>query len=522
MQPNQSTEFGTLRSIFWPVYRQQVKLIIPMMLMLFFTCFNYSILRTLKDVVVVTAASSGGEVIPFIKVWAMLPMAVLSAFIFTRLVSRFSQEKVYYIMVSGFLIFFALFGFVIYPLSDSLQMNSFANFLETLLPAGSRGLIAMLRNWSLTLFYVMCELWGSMVMTVLFWGFANEITKVQDARRFYSLFAVVSNSSTIIAGLSGRYFSKVSYNPYLPFGNDAWEQTIMMVISFVILAGVGVMVTFWWLNKKVLNKPQYADLHANRKAPAIKKKQSMRESFRYLLSSKYLIYIAVIVVSYNLVINIVEVVWKDQLKELYPNKDDYFSYLSSVMVVLGIFSASTAFFVGKIISRVGWTKTALITPTLMLVTSVGFFGFMFICRLSGDASMHILGFTPLAIAVFFGSMQNCLSKTAKYSVFDATKEMAFIPLDHDAKLKGKAAIDGVGSRVGKSGGSFIHQGMLMVFASLSASAPYVCLILFGVIFVWISSAKLLGVEFSMKARDTSDIPDGVADAPAATLVKAEA
>ena len=34
----------------------------------------------------------------------------------------------------------------------------------------------------------------------------------------------------------------------------------------------------------------------------------------------------------------------------------------------------------------------------------------------------VLGTTPLALVVFFGGAQNCLSKAAKYSVFDTTKE----------------------------------------------------------------------------------------------------
>ena len=89
----------------------------------------------------------------------------------------------------------------------------------------------------------------------------------------------------------------------------------------------------------------------------------------------------------------------------------------------------------------------------MLITSAGFFGFMFFKDNMSDAVVALTGTTPLAIAVFFGSAQNCLSKAAKYSFFDTTKEMAFIPLGHESKLKGKAAIDGVGSRIGKSGGS---------------------------------------------------------------------
>ena len=109
--------------------------------------------------------------------------------------------------------------------------------------------------------------------------------------------------------------------------------------------------------------------------------------------------------------------------------------------------------------------------------------------------------TPLAIAVFFGASQVCMSKACKYSVFDSTKEMAFIPLGHECKLKGKMAIDGVGSRLGKSGGSLIHQGLLMIFATVSASGPYVALVVIGVIVVWIIATRSLGKQFTALIGD---------------------
>lgn len=55
-----------------------------------------------------------------------------------------------------------------------------AEFCEKLLEsAGPRfaGPIAILRNWSYCLFYVMAELWGSVVVSVLFWGFANQVRR---------------------------------------------------------------------------------------------------------------------------------------------------------------------------------------------------------------------------------------------------------------------------------------------------------------------------------------------------------
>src|SRR6185295_16803334 len=106
----------------------------------------------------------------------------------------------------------------------------------------------------------------------------------------------------------------------------------------------------------------------------------------------------------------------------------------------------------------------------------------------------------VALAVFLGTTQNCFSKAAKYSVFDTTKEMAFIPLEPEHKLKGKAAIDGIGSRLGKSGSSCIHQGLYIIFCSLSASAPYVALVLLVVIGLWMAAVFSLGRQFEAKKQ----------------------
>jgi AAA family ATP:ADP antiporter len=239
----------------------------------------------------------------------------------------------------------------------------------------------------------------------------------------------------------------------------------------------------------------------------------MRESFSYLSNSKYLICIAVLVLCYNLVINLIEIVWKDQLRQLHPSTVEYSRYMNYVSSTVGIIATLTSLFMSQLISRFGWTRTALITPVCMLLTSVGFFGFMLFRNDLSEPVMMLTGTTPLAIAVFFGAAQVCISKAGKYSVFDSTKEMTFIPLDHECKLKGKAAIDGVGSRLGKSGGSMIHQGLLMIFGSVSMSAPYVAVILMLVITGWMIAARSLGKQFASKigANERAEIGEEAGD-----------
>lgn len=344
-------------------------------------------------------------------------------------------------------------------------------------------------------------------MQVLFWGFANEITKLHEARRFYSVFSIGSNLAAFMAGAvtvifladGGDFMSAIFGGPpssNVEMSESVWESSFNMLISVIIVSGIATMGIFWWMNKYVLNDPAFETLHQAGRPLKIKKKQSLRESFSYLSQSKYLICIAIIVIGYNLVINLVEIIWKDQLRQLYPAKGDYLRYISYLLCIQGLVSVATAICMAWIIKRFGWTWTALITPVIMTITSAGFFSFLFLKDQLAGFALALTGMSPLAIAVFFGSAQNCLSKAAKYSVFDATKEMAYIPLSHDSKLKGKAAIDGVGSRLGKSGGSLIHTGLLMVFETLTKSSPYIAGILGTMIFFWIGATKSLGKQFN--------------------------
>lgn len=507
MSSTVDSQFGTLRSFFWPIYRYELKKIVPMIFILFFICFNYSIVRNVKDALVVTA--SGAKVIPFIKVWVMLPSAVLLTLLYTQLCNRFSQERVFYIIVSLFLAGFALFAYVLYPNRADLAPQ-IPDSVLTSLPEGMGGLIDMVRNWPLTMFYVMSELWGSMVLSVLFWGFANEVTKLQEARRFYAVFPMWLNLATITASQVSNWVSR-SHTATSVSSSAAWDATLSTLVVLLLISGIGSMAAFWWTNRYILTGHEYDDLHHSAvEVKTIekkkKKKMSFRESFSYLSNSKYLLCIATIVVAYNLVINLVEVVWKDQLRNLYPNPADYNTYMNHMLTATGVLATLMALMMAKILDRFGWTATALITPIVMFVTCIGFFFFLFFNASFGDAFFAFAGFSPLALAVLFGAFQNATSKAAKYSVFDATKEMAYIPLPHEFKLKGKAAIDGIGSRFGKSGGSLIHQSLLMIFITVNACAPYVAAILLAAIVFWIFAVRSLGVQFNEISQEKVVLP----------------
>lgn len=490
------SEFGRWRRYLWPVHHYELMKLIPMLIIFFLISFDYNVIRTMKDTLVVTAKDSGAEVIPFIKVWAMFPTSILMTYMFTRLSNRFSRETVIFTMFSFFLLFFFVFTFILYPARDFLHPNASADTLQKILPSGFKGLIAMYRNWTFTAFYVMSELWGNIVLFVLFWGFANQVTRLSEAKRFYGLFGIGANLSGIVAGQVSVWLYREQLDASLPFGTSGWEQSLIMLMVLVLAAGVITLGLFYWMNKRILSNPLYYDPKEAKKENAVKGKLSMRESFSYLIRSKYMISLAFIVIAYNLVINLTEVVWKHEVHELYPNPGEYNRYMNQVTTLIGIFATLSALLIsGNSIRKFGWTFTAMLTPAILLITSIGFFGCFLAKESFGDVMISVAGISPLALAVFFGSSQNVLCRAAKYSVFDATKEMAFVPLSPESKLKGKAAIDGVGARLGKSGGSVIHQSLLLTLSSFTASAPYVAGFLLTVIAIWMVSVRLLGRQF---------------------------
>jgi AAA family ATP:ADP antiporter len=503
MQTEQTKPFGKIRNFFWPIYNHELKKLIPMLLLFFLISFIYNVLRCMKVTLVVTQAGSGAEIIPFLKFYAVLPGAVFITYICTLLFNRLKREQVFYAMLGLFLGFFTLFLLVLYPNREALELTSLSDYLQTKLPHGLAGLIAVIRHWPLSLFYVLSELWSAVVLSMLFWGFANEVTTMDEAKRFYAIFAIGANISGVFSGQSAQILAFKDYNPNFPFGTTAWEQSLSLQLGIVLLLGCAIVVLFRWVNRCIISHDalRRPDIKPDDCKPKVK--ISLTESFAYIAKSRYMLYITILVVAYNIVFNLSDVLWNAQIQERYPNPSDFNSYMNNIASITGTFATLSGLFLsGNVIRRYGWTVTAVITPVLWLVTSIGFFGCLFIQYSSTftDLVFAILHTPTTALVLFMGSAQICLGRAAKYTVFDETKEIAFIPLSKESQRKGKAVIDGIASRFGKSGGSVMIQMLLLFCGSLAMTIPYIAGIFAIVIAGWIYAVRNLGRMVNQRAE----------------------
>jgi AAA family ATP:ADP antiporter len=114
--------------------------------------------------------------------------------------------------------------------------------------------------------------------------------------------------------------------------------------------------------------------------------------------------------------------------------------------------------------------------------------------------IQAMGIPILAAAVYFGAISHIFARATKHTIFDATKEMVYIPLDDDLKTKGKAAAETVGARFGKGAGAFIQQLLLVALPGLTLLdlAPIISGIFLVILLWWVYSVFVLNKHILAK------------------------
>lgn len=495
MENTQPKEFSKLRAFLWPIHKHELKKFIPMCFLMFFILFVYTLVRDLKDGFLqyqthIAKGTNSTDLISALKLWYVLPCAFLAVILFTALTNKFGSKKTFYIIVTSFMAFFAIFGLFLYPNLDSIIMpaDQVANVVNSM-PKFFNGFLTCLINWPVSLFYIFSEIWGTMAISSLFWQFANATTMTFEVKRFFGLFPIIGNIGSYVAAEAVGRASK-----------NLTVQNVQILMLLVVISGLLVLATYTLIHKWVLTDSSCFDPTKVKGKKKKKQKVSIFEGIKILFTNSYMGLVSMLVIGYGVAINFSEVVMKDQMKTLCTTPGEYLHMYSTMSKIISLLTIFVTIFASNILRRCKWRTAALVTPAIFLIAGAAFFG---ITLYNKFVSPQIFGFSALAAAVWAGMIQDAMSKSVKYTLFDTTKSMSYIPLDEDTKTKGQAAVEVVGGRAGKAGASLIQQVMYGFVPGVMNHVVTIAIVYTSVVIGWIVSVFRLSPKYE-KAMDEQD------------------
>merc|ERR1719331_3720015 len=230
----------------------------------------------------------------------------------------------------------------------------------------------MIRLWTFSLFYLMAELWGSVVLSLLFWSFANQVCSVAEAKKFYPLFGMFANVALVVSGNFVTFVAELRKKAPVQEGVDPWQMSLIYLITGCLVSGGLLIASFAYMQRCVVSDPTLVDQQQTTKAKS-KSKMTMGESLKYLANSPYILDMGTMVIGYGMAINLIEVTWKSRLELQYPEANDYAAFMGKYSSATGIATIVLMVVGQRFLAWFGWGFTAVCTPVVCLITGICFF-----------------------------------------------------------------------------------------------------------------------------------------------------
>lgn len=317
--------------------------------------------------------------------------------------------------------------------------------------------------WS---FYVYGDMFNT-IMVALFWAFTNDVVFSEQAKRMYGIVGL----GGVVGGFVGATIVSTAVE-----GVGRAPLLLGCLIPMALIVGIA-----------------YA-VHARSKKPSESAEPAAPgqaasaavEGAKLVFSSKYLLAIAGIIATYELVSNIIDFQLAATVEQSITadlEKDSFFGTVGQLigLVSIGVQLLLTAF----VMKRFGLKIALLFLPFAILLGTSGFL---------------------IVPALVFAAAMSVSDNALNYSINQSAKEALYVPTSKDVKYKAKAFIDMFVQRSAK----VISVLLNLIFASLFISGVrWLSLVVLAMLGFWILLVRYVGNRFKEKA-DEEEVAEEVA------------
>lgn len=443
-------------------------------LMFFVISYAYALLRELKDTFIITKQLPAS--ISVLKLYWVPPISIVASTIVQKAFMKYSVGTVLLAFVTGYTFYFLLFGFAIMPLSSSLEpsIHVLGDFFTDekmkfrgLQAAGA--FLLTLTCWTSTLHFIAAEIWGSMILSLLFLTYANEICPFKQYLRFIPIIYIFSNLALVFSFFTVKLYSYITGL----FGYRGRQWVLNIFVGGLLSACCGIiLVVGYYIQNKVMATPLF--IVETQKKKKKKVKVSFTDGFKMMFKSKLVLSLCIMTLCYNLGTNMVESCYKSCVnvysRQAGDSANDIMEFLALQQILVGsivIVLLVTPF--SRLIDTMGWRFMGLIPPALscgaflatffMAMKNTGAEGtnLGFINSMFADSNWDNVKLKRLYVEMLIGLVSACIFKITKYAAFDIAKEILSARIAGDLRPRFKAIYDGVCGKFGKAMGALLLQ-----------------------------------------------------------------
>jgi len=441
-----------IRSFFWPVYREETKLVLLLSAIFFIIVGSNVLIWPFHTSLLVNAPNSGVEVMGYVRILGNVPGAILYILFYNWMSIHFSKPTIILINYSIFTGIYLLYGFFIIPNHTSFIVNP--DTISEYMTAYPRikWLFPALGNWPSSILFVITEVWTGACFSQFFWQTANNFTKTSQAARLYPIFIIAAGLSGVVAipflkAIIG-FTNNFQYSTPAEGFNIVIQVTSVLMIFFTLLLYI-----LFRLQYKLQAPPNISTLSLEKSALS----PSPLNGLRSLFKSRYLLFIFLTLFFSQNIYQIINFIWKSELQLADPQITAYDYFLTSYELWNAVGFLVLALITRHFISYFGWLTSAFLTPIISLLAALPFFVLFYFFAYNGTELFNLNSHYLLSI---LGASQSIIMGASLSCLYYPTKEMTYIPLPKHIQVEGKAAADILGGTGGLAVGSLIQEGLL--------------------------------------------------------------
>lgn len=372
---------------------------------------SYWTMRALKNCIFCKIAG------PLLLPWGKLASIIFLfpvVMIYTKMLDRYSREKMLYIVPTIYAIVAFLFGALI------LFTSASAEVMAARTGWAYYGTQTLAFAW-----YVFVESYGSLVVA-LFWAFASEVTMPDSAKKGFPLIYALGQVGAIIGPVV------ITRLPvWLSLTTDALPIFAASIMTLLVVVG---MHRFLQVTPKHM-----LTSYGGAAAETHEEEPGFFEGLRLLLKHGYLFGIFFVIFAFEFIGAIFDFNFQKAAFMHFGNTPEYTAYTGEY--------AGTLNFVTLVLLMLGVSN---ITRFLGVGIALALVPLVFVGALLGFLTFDSLGFL---FALMVGS------KAINYALNGPALKQLYIPTSNDARFKAQAWIETFGSRASKGGGSLFNIAM---------------------------------------------------------------